>query len=454
MSETAHGFESHPLRHTWLNDECCLAFFFFRVRICALREAQTAQHGVRGIQLGGGVQVRVDVRRRAEIAVAQPLLSLLGRDVMRQQERGTTVAQIVEPNAAQAVPLQHKLEVSGKVFRADAVTHFVDADVPLVVPAVAISAQSAIRGLFGLQLQQKAADGRRKRQRPAAGFRFGGVPGDDGVLAIHVTAGHGVLNCDRAVFKVDGVPLEAQHLAPAKPIERGQLHRRFDDQPLHAVKQPIDFVLIIEAGQEAVLLGTVDLVRWVRWEQVGLDRVLERPVDDDMIVNDGVGADTLELRRVEVLNVLGGQLLQRYASLLEPGTYGVAKHPEVGTVGCDGNRALGNLEPSPKVLVKGLVAFIRAVGGFRGLEGSALFHQERLGLLFVSLHGETGGNPLGFPLVAAVLVAEDGVKCTILFLQVSCDHVLSSFSFAETIHLPLAEIMIAGFRGDGKRESK
>ncbi len=149
--------------------------------------------------------------------------------------------------------------------------------------------------------------------------------------------------------------------------------------------------------------------------------------------------------------MLGSQLLQRHASLLEPGAYGVAKHPEIGAVGCDGDGAFRNLKPPPKVLVKGLVALIRAIGGFRGLEGSALFHQERLGLLFVSLHGEAGGNPLGFPLVAAALVAKDGVKGTVLFLQVSCDHVLSSFSFAETIHLPLAEIMIAGLWEDGKR---
>lgn len=103
--------------------------------------------------------------------------------------------------------------------------------------------------------------------------------------------------------------------------------------------------------------------------------------------------------------MLGGQLFQRHASLLEPGAYGIAKHSEIGAVGCDGDCALGDLKPPPKVCVEGLVAFIRAVGGFWGLEGSALFHQERLCLLFVSLHWQTGGNPLGFPLVAAILVA-------------------------------------------------
>lgn len=237
--------------------------------------------------------MRVDVRRRAEIAVTEPFLDLLERYMIGQQKAGAAVAQIVEPDAAQTVPLQNKLEVPGKVFGADAIAHFVDADIPLDLPAVAIPAQPTIFGLFGLQPQQQAADRRCEWQRPAAGFRLGGVPGDDSVFAIHVAAGHGVLNRDRAILKVDGVPLEAQHLAPAKPVERGQLHRRFDDQPLHTVKQPVDLVLVVKAGQEAVLLGPVDLVRRIRQEQVSLNRVLERPVDDGVIVNHGVGADAL-----------------------------------------------------------------------------------------------------------------------------------------------------------------
>lgn len=93
--------------------------------------------------------MRVDVRRRAEIAVAEPFLNLLERHMIGQQKAGAAVPQIVEPDAAKAVTLQRKLEVPGKVFGADAVSHFVDADVPLNLPAVAIPAQPAIFGLLG-----------------------------------------------------------------------------------------------------------------------------------------------------------------------------------------------------------------------------------------------------------------------------------------------------------------
>ncbi len=57
----------------------------------------------------------VDVRRRAEITVAQPFLNLFERDVMCQQERGAAVTQIVEANMPKPVLRQRAPEVGGKV---------------------------------------------------------------------------------------------------------------------------------------------------------------------------------------------------------------------------------------------------------------------------------------------------------------------------------------------------
>lgn len=137
-----------------------------------------------------------------------------------------------------------------------------------------------------------------------------------------------MLNRDRPILKVDGIPLEAQHLAPAKPIERGQLHRRFDDQSLHTVEQTIDFILVVEAGQEAVLLGPVDFVRRIRQKQVSLDRVLERSVDDGVIVNHGVGADAPQLRRVKVLMCLAVSFFSVMPRFWNQGNMGLRSIPK------------------------------------------------------------------------------------------------------------------------------
>ena len=70
----------------------CVAWPFpLRARILRGCEAQSAQHGVRRAAFALRIQMRVDVCRRAEIAVPQPLLNLLERHVVRQQETGAAV---------------------------------------------------------------------------------------------------------------------------------------------------------------------------------------------------------------------------------------------------------------------------------------------------------------------------------------------------------------------------
>ena len=56
------------------------------------------------------IQVRVDVRRRAEIAVSQPFLNLLHRDTVGQQEAGAGVPKIMQTDDAQVVLLENPLE--------------------------------------------------------------------------------------------------------------------------------------------------------------------------------------------------------------------------------------------------------------------------------------------------------------------------------------------------------
>ena len=48
----------------------------------------------------------VDVRRGGEVAMAQPLLNVLERHAVGQQQAGTAVTQIVKAHPAQAVALQ------------------------------------------------------------------------------------------------------------------------------------------------------------------------------------------------------------------------------------------------------------------------------------------------------------------------------------------------------------
>lgn len=114
--------------------------------------------------------MRVDIRCRAEIAVSEPLLNLLERDVVRQQERGAAVPQIVEANVPKPILLQHSPEVGGKIGGQDALPHLVQADVPVVLLVVGLAAEPPVFGLSLAQVQQQLAHRRDQRQRATAGF--------------------------------------------------------------------------------------------------------------------------------------------------------------------------------------------------------------------------------------------------------------------------------------------
>ena len=393
----------------------------------------------------------VDVVGRAEIAVPQPLLNLLERHVAGQQEAGAGVAQVVEADAAQAVSLQHEAEIARQIFRLHPAAHLVDADVAFVAADVGIPAKPPVFRLLCLEPGQQLANGRGQGQRAPAGLGLGGVPRDDGVLSVHVAAGHRVLNGEGALRKVDGVPLQPEYLAAAQAVEGGQLHRGLDEQPVHGSEQPVDFGPVVEARLKAVLAGPVHFVRGIDRDEVGPHGILERTVQQRVVVNDRVGLHPLHLRGVEVLNLPGGEALERHALLLEPGQNRGAKHPFIGAVGGDGDSAPGDLQPPLQVVRKQLV---RGRGGVHcgNLEGLALFRKEGFGLLFVAFHGVTRGNPFGLAFAICVLVTENGIEVAVLLLQVSCDHVVLLLAAQEN-HPPLACQKDSTFEG-GKQYPK
>ena len=79
-----------------------LPFFYAR----RFGQEQGACHCLSAQVLGLRIQVRVDIRRGRNIAVTQPLLNLLHRHALFQQQAGAGVAQIMESNPAQAVLFQ------------------------------------------------------------------------------------------------------------------------------------------------------------------------------------------------------------------------------------------------------------------------------------------------------------------------------------------------------------
>ena len=235
--------------------------------------------------------------------------------------------------------------------------------------------------------------------------------------------GEGVL------LKVDGVPAQAHHLAAAQAVEGRQLHGHLDECATHGGKQRCKLAFGVEARLIAALARPVHLVRRIHRDQVGLDGVPERPVDERVVMDHGVGLHALPLLDVERLDVNSGQPLERDALLAEPRVDGVAQQPAVRAVGGHGDGGPGNLQPALQVIREQLVSgWIDGHIRRRNHEVLPLLHQERLGALLVALDRQAGGKPLGLAPAVGIPVAQHRVVVALFLLKMSCDHDRSSLS--------------------------
>ena len=144
--------------------------------------------------------MRVDVGRRGEIAVSEPLLNLLHRHTVRQHHARAAVPEIVEADGTQSVVLQQLAKCRGDVVGLDQIAHLIDADVTDVVRAVAPSAQPPVFDLLPFQRPQTLPENGHQRQRPHAGLGLGRVRGDEHMLAVHIEG------CDRMANR-DGIAI-------------------------------------------------------------------------------------------------------------------------------------------------------------------------------------------------------------------------------------------------------
>ena len=91
--------------------------------VVGLRQRDPVHHRLRRGKLRRVIQMGVDVRRGRKVAVPQPLLNLLERYAVGQQERSTGVPQIVKPHPRQAVLLHEIRERDGQPVWLDPVAH-------------------------------------------------------------------------------------------------------------------------------------------------------------------------------------------------------------------------------------------------------------------------------------------------------------------------------------------
>ena len=163
----------------------------------------------------------VDVCGHLDVRVAQPLLHILQAVALRQQHAGAGVAQVVEPDMGQVVLLQQLVEGVAYIVGGIGVPvlpgeHIV---VVYVIPAEVVAVVLLLLKQDFEQPHRIVCQG--KAAEAGCVLRL---------VLLHDLRdpGHGVPYGQRLHRKVDAVPFQAQYLAAAQAVQRGDIDDRVE----------------------------------------------------------------------------------------------------------------------------------------------------------------------------------------------------------------------------------
>ena len=129
--------------------------------------------------------------------------------------------EIVEAHLFHAVPLDESGELRGQVIGSHPLAQLVYEHESVVFVVVAVAADLLVQLLRRLDLRKVFLESSNQRQGAHTGFGFCRFLLDDLRFPAHIDGGHRPFDGQRSPFKVDGVPLEPQHLATAQAVKGG-----------------------------------------------------------------------------------------------------------------------------------------------------------------------------------------------------------------------------------------
>ena len=220
--------------------------------------------------------------------------------------------EIMKTNRSKAVCLEQLRKAFGDIVRLDKIANLIDAHIVKIFLVVAASAETAVLLLFLSQSQKLFLDKRNEGKRSHARLCFCGVRCYEDSLAVQIAGCNCVTDGNGVMLKVNGIPFQTDCLTAAKSVECTEQDRQLKLASFGGFKESVHLIGIIEAANKAILFRTLNLVCRVHFNQVNLHCVLERLMNVGMIVNDRGSTDTLKLFQVKLLNVLRGQIFERY----------------------------------------------------------------------------------------------------------------------------------------------
>lgn len=205
----------------------------------------------------------IDICRCGQVGVTEKGRYIQQRHILIDEDAGKGVAQIVEPNFAQAILPDKVGETLRDPIRAYQPAELIDADIIVVFAVVAALEHSPVQVLLFPLLAQHFIHRIRQRQCAAAGFIFHFLHGFDNDLAVFLVLNDFGVEQNGFLFSVYSRPPCAQRLAAAQPQAARQHDSRIDNIPADKPEHGDQLLLGIVFSGELVFLRAVDAVKGI-----------------------------------------------------------------------------------------------------------------------------------------------------------------------------------------------
>ena len=253
----------------------------------------------------------IDVGGSGNIAVSEPLLNLLHRHTLLEQQARAAVTKIMEADLPQAMAFQKLCKCPGHIIRQNEVSHLIHEQISFKFPIVAVAAELLVSGLLRFKLPQAIGESGDKRQRAQTGFCFGTVGLHQDALPVNADVRHDMADGQRTGFKIHRFPPQAQHFPSAQPIKGRELNDEFQLMSARRLKQLLQLLSRVIGRQIFLRLGTFHLVHRIARNQIQLNRIFQRLVQICMEAQNACGFERFQLVQVKTLDMTRPKLSQR-----------------------------------------------------------------------------------------------------------------------------------------------
>ena len=251
-------------------------------------------------------QVGIDASCDRNVLVSQCLSDVEQGDLRVICHACEGVPQPVDRNRRQPALLDQKVESLGDLVWMPGEAVLPRDDVSAVLKLIGGQGQHLLVSFLAVQGLDKIVQARNRQGTDGMGCF--------GLLFHNLAAGRCAYNADPYdVFsKINVLPFQAADFAPAQAKIACQLDNHLQPAPLHKLKKPAELLRIIVELLWCLQVGGLHPVNRIFGQQVLPESGLQRGVQQDVVLMDGIGAELLAPHHFCVvgLNLLGGQLLQ------------------------------------------------------------------------------------------------------------------------------------------------